>query len=230
MMASGMSAQETLDTLIAEDEGRALRQVGLVDIQGQAVTYTGEDCFDWAGGLTGEGFCVQGNILTGEDVIQAMAQAFQDTEGELPERLMAALLAGDRAGGDRRGRQSAGLLVVKPEAGYGGFNDRWIDYRVDDHEDPVPRLSELLELYHLHFEKSPPEDELSIEGQTLDRLISIMQSQGYPIQDPSGSFDEDTRQALREFLGNENFEERADFEKGLIDAPVFEFLTRKFLD
>lgn len=228
MMASGMSAQETLKALIADDEGRDLRQVGLVDKQGNSATFTGGQCFTWAGGISGDGYCAQGNILVGEEVIHAMAEAFETQTGALPERLMAALLAGDRAGGDRRGRQSAGLLVVKPEGGYAGFNDRWIDYRVDDHENPVPRLSELLELHHLYFEKSPPENELEIKGSVCETLQAMMIEQGYLPGDASGAYDQKTREALRKFLGNENFEERAEFEAGRIDAPVYEFLKRKF--
>jgi uncharacterized Ntn-hydrolase superfamily protein len=228
MMASGLSAQEALDKLIAEDEGRDLRQAGFVDKNGGAMTFTGKDCFEWAGGLIGEGYCVQGNILVGETVVQTMAEAFEAAKGALPERLMSALLTGDRAGGDRRGRQSAGLLVVKPEGGYGGFNDRWIDYRVDDHEDPVPRLSELLELHHLYFEKSPPEEELSIEGEVCKHLQSMMIDQKYELDSASGIYDPATQQTLRQFLGNENFEERANFDTGRIDAPVYEFLIRKF--
>jgi uncharacterized Ntn-hydrolase superfamily protein len=228
LMSTGTSAQEALESLISEDEGRDLRQAGFVDKEGNSATYTGKECFEWAGGLAREGFCVQGNILVGDGVIQAMADAFETSVGDLPRRLMSALYAGDRAGGDRRGRQSAGLLVVKPEGGYGGFNDRWIDYRVDDHEDPVPRLLELLELHHLYFEKSPPEEELSIEDEVCRNLQGMMIKLGYFSEQASGKYDSATHQALREFLGNENFEERADFEKGRIDAPVYEFLRRKF--
>ncbi len=227
MMAAGKSAQETLQTLIDEDEGRDLRQVGIVDKHGNQATFTGKDCFEWAGGTTGEGYCVQGNILVGGKVLEAMAAAFESSDGPLPERLMTALLAGDRAGGDRRGRQSAGLLVVKPDGGYAGFNDRWIDYRVDDHHDPVPRLKELLELHHLYFEKSPPEDELTIEGEICKTLQMIMIDQGYDLEQASGSYDPAMQKALRAFLGNENFEERADFEAGRIDAPVYAFIERK---
>jgi uncharacterized Ntn-hydrolase superfamily protein len=228
MMAAGMTAQEALDKLIAEDAERAKRQAGFVDSKGGVATYTGSECYEWAGGLTGDGYCAQGNILVSEAVIQAMAEAYEGTQGELPERLMAALLAGDRAGGDRRGRQSASLLVVKAEGGYGGFNDRWIDYRVDDHEDPIPELLDLLELYHLFFEQSPPEEQLLIEGEVCRNLQELMIHQGYELKGASDSYDAATQKALREFLGNENFEERVDFDTGRIDAPVYEFLMRKF--
>jgi uncharacterized Ntn-hydrolase superfamily protein len=117
---------------------------------------------------------------------------------------------------------------VKPEGWYAGYNDRWIDYRVDDHEYPVPCLIDLLELHHLYFGKSPAEEELAIEGEICLSLQSLMTNLGYMLEPPSGSYDDATRSALRKFLGNENFEERADFEAGRIDAPVYQFLIRKF--
>jgi uncharacterized Ntn-hydrolase superfamily protein len=157
-----------------------------------------------------------------------MVEAFLGTEGDLPARLLASLLAGDRAGGDRRGRQSAALFVVKPEGGYAGFNDRWMDYRVDDHEDPVPQLAELIELHRLFFEKSAEEDELPISGAVAEQLQKLMQRLGYFDASISGEYDEPTRKALREFIGSENFEDRTDFEAGRIDQPVFEYLIRKF--
>ena len=112
-------------------------------------------CSDWAGGVSGPGYAIQGNILSSPDVVRQMEQTFLENRGDLPARLLAALEAGGHAGGDRRGRQSAALIVVKPRAGYGGHNDRWIDYRVDDHLNPIPRLAELLEIHRLYFGKSP---------------------------------------------------------------------------
>ncbi len=228
LMQASVPAAEALQQLVQDDPERHLRQVGLVDAQGRAATFTGEGCFEWAGGLAGEGYCVQGNILAGSQVIDRMAEAFKTSTAPFPERLLQALLAGDRAGGDRRGRQSAAIFIVKPEGGYGGFNDRWIDYRVDDHEDPVPQLANLLALHRLYFEESPPEDRLAIEGEICQRLQQLLQKQGFTIPEAHGQFDETTRQALREFIGNENFEDRTDFEKGLIDRPVFEYLLEKF--
>ncbi len=153
MMASGLSAEETLSKLLAQDHEREQRQVGLVDSKGGSATFTGKSCVDWAGGLNGPGYAIQGNILTGPEVINKMEHAFLDTKGQLPERLFAALDAGNRAGGDRRGKQSAALIVVKPKGGYGGYNDRWLDYRVDDNLHPIPQLGELLELHHLYFDR-----------------------------------------------------------------------------
>ena len=228
MMAAGRSAPETLDALLADDVGREHRQVGAVDAAGRAATFTGKECLAWAGGRTGEHFAIQGNILTGPEVVDAMAQAFRSDSGDLADRLMAALLAGDRAGGDRRGRQSAALFVVKPQAGYGGFNDIWLDYRVDDDPDPVPKLVELLAIHRLYFGKSPADDQIPIAGEVATQLQRIMASLGYYGGPVSGAYDETTRSALMAFIGNENFEDRTDFAAGQIDRPVFDYLLRKF--
>ena len=124
LMGQGVSAGETLAALLQDDRDRELRQAGFVDAKGNAVTYTGEGCFPWAGGVAGKGYAIQGNILKSAKVVPAMEKAFLKTKGNLPKRLYAALLAGDRAGGDKRGRQSAAIYVAKPKAGYGGFVDR----------------------------------------------------------------------------------------------------------
>lgn len=228
LMQGGLSASDALDQLTGGDGDAALRQAGLVDAHGGAATFTGSDCFEWAGGLTGDGFAVQGNILAGQQVIQEMARAFETAAGDLPDRLLTSLLAGDRAGGDRRGRQSAAILVVKESAGYAGFNDRWLDYRVDDHDDPVPRLMGLVDLHRLYFGQSPAEDRLSLNGEVLQNLQGLMIGLGYYDGPDHGLLDDQTRSALRAFVGNENFEERTDLEAGLIDRPVYEFLLDRF--
>jgi uncharacterized Ntn-hydrolase superfamily protein len=146
LMARGASAPQALEALMTPPEQPAIRQIGLVDAKGNTATFTGERCDQWAGGVQGPGFAAQGNILAGPDVVQAMADAFQGSEGSLAERLLAALKAGNDAGGDRRGKQSAALLVVKDKGGYRGGNDRYIDLRVDDAEAPV---AELVRLYKL---------------------------------------------------------------------------------
>lgn len=145
-LAEGKSARETVDALIESDEGRDRRQLAIVDAQGRVAHYTGEKCLDYAGAVTGKHFSCQGNILAGEEVLQAMAKAIEETEGPLADRLLAALIAGQAAGGDTRGQQSAALLVVREGAGYGGFGDRMIDLRVDDHEKPIEELGRLLDL------------------------------------------------------------------------------------
>src|SRR5918996_28149 len=136
LLESGTSAQDVVNELTAADAERAHRQVGVVDSDGRAATFTGPQCFAWAGGVTGDGFCCQGNILAGPDVVDAMKASFETAAGDLATRLLAALTAGDEAGGDRRGRQSAAMLVVREGGGYGGGNDRVLDLRVDDHSDP----------------------------------------------------------------------------------------------
>lgn len=222
LMGTGFSAQETLDKLLADDPDKELRQVGLVDAKGRSATFSGSECFAWAGGVSGPGYAIQGNILANDRVVPAMEEAFLRTNGNLPTRLHAALLAGDRAGGDKRGRQSAAIYVAKPKAGYGGFVDRWLDYRVDDHEDPVPRLGELLEMHSLYFGKSPETDRVELKENTFQQMTEILTQTGY-LKNGKGFTD-----AFNEFIGNENFEERADPQAQWIDGPVLEYLVRKF--
>ena len=145
--------------IIGEDDDlRENRQVGLVDAQGKAAAHTGNLCHDWAGHKTGDGYSVQGNLLAGEGVIESMSKAFLSAQGELADRLVAALRAGDIAGGDRRGKQSAAVQVVRPNGGYGGDTDRYLDLRVDDHAEPVLRLAELVDMHHLYFQ--PPQNRI----------------------------------------------------------------------
>lgn len=148
-MAKGKSAEEVVANLTEADAKRAARQVGVVDAQGRAAAYTGAECYGWAGHKVGRNFCVQGNILASEQVVEAMARAFEDARaqgGLLVDWLMAALAAGDAAGGDRRGKQSAAILVVRAKGGYDGGNDRYVDFRVDDHADPVPELARIVKM------------------------------------------------------------------------------------
>lgn len=142
----GKSAEETIQILTEADEQRASRQVGIVDAQGRAANFTGEKCQPWAGGKVGENYTCQGNILTGPEVVDAMAAAFEATPGPLAWRIMSALEAAEGQGGDIRGKQAAAILVVRDRAGYGRFNDRMIDFRVDDHPEPVQELARILSL------------------------------------------------------------------------------------
>jgi uncharacterized Ntn-hydrolase superfamily protein len=222
LMANGFSAAKALEQLLQGDPDKDLRQVGLVDLKGKSATFTGSGCFAWAGGIRGEGYAIQGNILASGKVVLAMEKAFLKAKGGLPDRLFAALRAGDRAGGDKRGRQSAAIYVVKPNAGYGGYLDRWIDYRVDDHEDPVPRLGELLAMHDLYFGKSPETDRLPIKGRVLTHLTVILRQQGYLKKENK------FLSAFHEFIGNENFEERVDPDGKWIDRPVLKYLVQKF--
>ena len=222
LMGTGFSAQETLDRLLDDDPDKELRQVGLVDAKGGSATFSGSGCYPWAGGLSGKGYAIQGNILSNDSVVPAMEEAFLSTNGNLPIRLHGALLAGDRAGGDKRGRQSAAIYVAKPRAGYGGYLDRWLDYRVDDHEDPVPRLGELLDMHGLYFGKSPESERVEIKGNVMTQLTQILMQRSYLTDGKSFSY------AFHEFIGNENFEERVDPEARWIDGPVLDYLIKKF--
>lgn len=159
----GADAETVRTRLVEADDGRSERQLGIVDARGGAATHTGTGCLVWAGGRVADGVAVQGNILAGPEVIDAMLSAFEAARGPLSDRLLAALLAGDRAGGDARGRQSAALLVVREGGGYGGTTDRWIDLRVDDHVDPVPELRRLLDIWRLLSERPDPGDLVAIE-------------------------------------------------------------------
>ncbi len=226
LMASGLSAEETLSKLLTRDRGREDRQVGLVDAKGKAASFTGKSCSAWAGGLTGPSYAIQGNILAGAEVVSEMEHAFLEAKGDLPERLFASLESGSRAGGDRRGRQSAALLVVKQKSGYGGYNDRWIDCRVDDHLNPIGRLGELLELHRLYFGKSSRSQKVKLEGKVVKDIQIIMKGLGY-YTPTHGDFDDSTREAFRAFIDNENFEERANPDGGWIDRPVLEYLMKK---
>lgn len=147
LLAAGKTAEETLATLTAEDARRDSRQAGIIPAKGKPATFTGAGCLDWAGGKTGEHYAVQGNILAGPAVVDGMAKAFEESTGTLAERMLAALDAGQAAGGDKRGMQSAALLIVREGWGYGGQNDRYIDLRVDDHENPIKELRRVLELH-----------------------------------------------------------------------------------
>ncbi|MFH1184553.1 MAG: DUF1028 domain-containing protein [Chloroflexota bacterium] len=226
LMESDLSAEETLAKLLAVDPGRDHRQVGVVDRQGNSATFTGKACMEWAGGISHPGYAIQGNILAGPEVIRQMETTFLQSGGLLPDRLLAALEAGNNAGGDRRGRQSAAICVVKPRGGYGGFNDRWIDYRVDDHLHPIPRLMDMLELHHLYFGKSPKSQRVVLDGPVVAEIQRIMKGLGYYTK-TDGAYDDATRVAFRAFISNENFEERADPDAAWIDGPVLDYLLKK---
>lgn len=146
LLSAGLSPEEVLRRLLAEDPHPELRQVGIVDAHGRSATHTGIGCLPWAGGIAEAGFTVQGNLLVGEAVIREMAESFRRSRGELAERLLEALLAGEAAGGDKRGKQSAALLVVRQKGGFGEFDDRYVDLRVDDHSSPLDELRRLLEV------------------------------------------------------------------------------------
>jgi uncharacterized Ntn-hydrolase superfamily protein len=208
----------------ATDPDIAQRQYGLVDALGDGVSFTGEACHPWAGGHARENLAVQGNLLTGPEVIDALVAGFDGHDGALPERLLAGLSAADRAGGDRRGRQSAALLVVREDAGYGGLNDRYIDLRVDDDADPVSRLQDLLRLQRLYFERPADDEVVAIEGEVAERLLRVLRAAG---EDPGDAWGERGEAALRALAGVENVEERM-VSPGRIDPVVLAHLEGRY--
>lgn len=178
-LAAGGDAERVLAELTAGDDGRADRQAGVVDARGGAATYTGPGCLTWAGGRTGDAVAVQGNILTGPEVVDAIFAAYSAAEGPFPDRLLSALLAGDRAGGDARGRESAALLVVRDGAGYGGVDDRWLDLRVDDHPDPVPELQRIMGVWRLYYERPAAADLAPIDQVLAAELRERLAAAGW---------------------------------------------------
>jgi uncharacterized Ntn-hydrolase superfamily protein len=207
LMGEGVSADDALGRLLEEDEGREDRQVGFVDAAGRVATFTGSKCMTWAGGATGPGFAAQGNILVGEAVVAELVRGFSETAGDLCDRLLAALLAGDAAGGDRRGRQSAALLVVREGGGYEGRNDRYIDLRIDDHPDAPHELARLFEVWDttMLIRNDPllPADPQLVAD--LQRRLAVL---GRFAGEPSGAYDEATRMALAGWAGELNLEGR----------------------
>lgn len=204
----GATAGVALERLLEEDEGRDHRQVGIVDVEGGAATHTGSACLDWAGGVTGEGYAIQGNILTGPEVVQAMEAAFlaSDESAPLAHRLVAALAAGDEAGGDSRGRQSAAVLVVREGAGYGGNDDIACDLRVDDHARPVQELQRLLELNDLYLTASTDEEKVEMTPELREELEGIARAGGH--------------RDLASWVGTENYEMRVADDLSWIDRRI----------
>lgn len=192
LLAEGRTSIDVVEALTGKDDLREHRQVGVVDRYGVGTAWTGALCHTWAGHRTGDGWTTQGNILTGPEVLDAVAESFESATGPLAGRLVAALTAGDRAGGDRRGRQSAALLVVSEAGGYGGGSDVLVDLRVDDDPDPVVELQRLLELHHLYFGK--PEVVLPLEGELAAEVAERLGRLGFD--------------SLEAWAGVENFEER----------------------
>ena len=224
LMGRGMGAEETVEALVSDDEERQHRQVGVVDAKGRVATFTGGECLDWAGGLTGEHYAAQGNILVGRETVEAMACAYESSGGEFANRLLSALGAGQEAGGDSRGKQSAALLVVREGGGYGGDNDRLLDLRVDDHPEPIEELARLRELHALYFGRTRPEDTLPVEGEVREQVAGALMRLGY--LERRGSGGEALLDALSAFIHTENFEEREQ-ERGQVDRAVLAFLTQK---
>jgi uncharacterized Ntn-hydrolase superfamily protein len=208
----GATAPVALSRLLEDDEGRDHRQVGIVDAEGTSATHTGTSCLEWAGGRMGTGYAIQGNVLTGEEVVAAMEDSWLTARPGQPlaRVLLDALAAGDRAGGDRRGRQSAALLVVSDGAGYGGLDDIAVDLRVDDHLDPVAELARLLDLNDLYLTASTEDEKLPVTPELAAELEERAKALGH--------------HDLHDWVGTENYEMRVAPDGSWIDRRILEIL------
>jgi uncharacterized Ntn-hydrolase superfamily protein len=217
LLRAGRSAQEVVDALTAPDPDRAQRQVGVVDADGRAATFTGDECHDWAGGRTGESYAAQGNILVSAATVDALAVTFESNAHlELAQRLIECLAAAQAVGGDRRGQQSASLLIVEKDKGYAKLSDTVVDLRVDDHERPIAELRRLLSLHQELFGATPPEDWIDVDEPLADELRERLAKLGHTGQ---------LEQAFADWAGAANLEERVD---GVtrIDPIVLEALRK----
>ena len=221
-LESGVDASGTLAALLEADPLRSQRQVGLVDARGGTATSTGEDCFDWAGGRAGLGYACQGNIVTGPEVIEAMGASFESSQGTLARRLFQALVAGDAAGGDRRGRQSAALLVVRADGGYAGASDVAVDLRVDDHAHPLGELDRLMGVHELLFPNPASLEWVEIKAPLPARIRRALTARGIETGTGRG-YSDDLRKALRAWVGLENLEHRWS-DEAMIDQTVLDLL------
>ena len=227
LMESGLHPEEVIAKITNDDDDRDIRQVGVVDIKGQSATFTGKDCLDWAGGIAGKNFAAQGNILTGADVVDAIAETFKKTEGDLTAKLMESLAAGQNAGGDRRGMQSASIYIVKAGGGYGGMSDRLLDLRVDEHENPIDELRRIIDMSRFYFGKTKEGNTSRIEGNVKDFILKILTKRGIYKGDVSEDWSQAMHDAFMEFSGTENFDERVK-PFGLVDNEVLDFMRKNY--
>jgi uncharacterized Ntn-hydrolase superfamily protein len=202
LLREGRSAQEAVDELTGADDGRDHRQLGIVDAEGGSATFTGTECLEWAGGRTGTGYAAQGNILVSEATVDALAETFEGSAGQgLAERLLDCLAAAQAAGGDRRGQQSASLLIVQQDGGYAGLSDSVVDLRVEDHERPIEELRRLYDLHQAIFGETPRDQWVPVDEALAEELRERLGRLG---------FEGELEDAFNRWAGNENLEERVD--------------------
>ena len=231
MLRSGMKADQVLKKLLVNDKLKDHRQVGLVDSYGNASSFTGKECFHWAGHVVGNHFACQGNILINADTVEGMAKAFETTKGDLPTRLLAALHSADQKGrGDARGQQSASLLVVRENGGYGGFTDRWVDIRVDEHAQPIKELHRIFQIYDMTMlEREDPTRLLPLEEDRIGNIIAVLEELGYLVPNHGGPIDKWTPvydQAFENWVGINNFENKWR-KDGKIWQSIYDYMMKE---
>jgi uncharacterized Ntn-hydrolase superfamily protein len=218
LLRQGLSAQEVVDRLTGEDDGRDHRQLGVIDGQGRAATYTGSECMDWAGGRTGEGYAAQGNILVSKETVDALAETFESSSGRpLADRLIDCLAAAQAAGGDSRGQQSSALLVVQRDGGYANMSDTVVELRVEDHERPIEELRRIYTLHNEIFGVTPRDKWLPVDDELAGELRQRLAKLGY-----EGGLEE----AFTRWTGKENLEDRVDGVEQ-VDPVVLEALRKR---
>jgi len=217
LLREGLSAEEAVQRLTAADDGRDHRQLGIVDVQGRSASYTGSECMEWAGGRTGEGYAAQGNILVSAETVDAIAETFERSSGPLAARLLDCLDAAQAAGGDRRGQQSAALLIVEKDGGYAGLSDEVVNLRVDEHERPLEELRRIYVLHQAIFGRTPPMEWLDVDEGLAAELRERLGRLG---------FEGELEPAFTAWAGRENLEERVDGVKR-VDPVVLEELRRQ---
>ena len=201
LLREGLSAEEVVERLTAADEGRDQRQLGVVDREGRGASFTGAECLEWAGGRTGPCYAAQGNILVSAETVDAIAETFESSKGPLAERLLDCLDAAQGAGGDRRGQQSAALLVVEQDGGYAKLSDTIVELRVEDHERPLEELRRLYRLHDALFGETPRDEWLTVDEPLVNELRERLEKLGY---------DGELEDAFNRWAGNVNLEERVD--------------------
>ena len=207
LLEKGFTAQEAIDKLIEKDSLKEQRQLGIVDSLGNAASFTGKECYDWAGSIIGKNYTCQGNILASEKVVKNMANAFEITNGDLIEKLFAALESAQEAGGDRRGQEAAAILIVKEKGAYDGGTDRYIDIRVDEHPTPIQELRKVFNVYNLCLlKRDDPKDIFKIEGEVLKKIQDLLIKQGFYKGKTVETYNEEIKNALTKWLHTNNFE------------------------
>jgi uncharacterized Ntn-hydrolase superfamily protein len=226
-LAKGEAPESVIRRLTSSDDKANQRQVGIVDAKGRAAAYTGKECLEWAGHVTGHGYACQGNILVSRDVVESMARSYESTPGDLPERLLAALAAGQRQGGDRRGMQSAALLVVREKGGYDEGSDRWVDIRVDDHPSPIEELRRIFRIYDLTLlAREDPTTLVPLAGDVARSAQQSLQLLGYYSGRLTADWDPITAKAFDKFLSENNFENKARTD-GTVWPSVLNYLEER---